>query len=127
MTFQPDNFTVWMEIPVTDLEAATTFYEKVTGGALDRAEMGGAPVAVFRTKEAMKGIAGHLRIGTPAQAGSGATVHIMCAGKVEDAMARAVEAGGQLVNGPVEIPQGRFAYCTDLDGNSIGLYEPCAS
>jgi predicted enzyme related to lactoylglutathione lyase len=32
--------------------------------------------------------------------------------------------GGKVLSPVITIPPGRFAYATDPDGNSIGLFEP---
>ena len=37
-------------------------------------------------------------------------------------MQRVTENGGTVVSPVIEIPAGRFAYCLDPDGNSIGLF-----
>ena len=37
-------------------------------------------------------------------------------------MDRVVENGGKVISDIVTIPAGRFAYCLDPDGNSIGLF-----
>ena len=52
MTFKPDNFTVWMEIPVSDLDKAIGFYNKVLKTELNLVtDMGPNPVAMFPTKK----------------------------------------------------------------------------
>ena len=35
---------------------------------------------------------------------------------------RVWEAGGKVVSDPISIPDGRFAYTLDPDGNSFGLF-----
>jgi predicted enzyme related to lactoylglutathione lyase len=41
---------------------------------------------------------------------------------------RAEELGGKTLIPPTEVPgQGRFAWMTDLDGNTVGLWHPKAS
>ena len=122
MTFAPQHFTAWIEIPVSDLEAGMAFYAAVTGGALDRYDDPPNPTAFFRTDPPMAGIAGHLYEGKPAGDGRGPTVHLMVAGSVEEALARAEAAGGKALSPVIEIPAGRFAYITDPDGNSVGLF-----
>ncbi|MEH3053884.1 MAG: hypothetical protein PGN13_07740, partial [Patulibacter minatonensis] len=69
--------------------------------------------------------AGHLYEGTPATGGAGPTIHLWVE-SVEAAADRAKEAGAELVGPVIEIPVGRFQYIVDLDGNSIGLFEPAA-
>jgi predicted enzyme related to lactoylglutathione lyase len=41
----------------------------------------------------------------------------------EDRAARCAAAGGQVMGPVIDIPQGRFQYAADLDGNSIALFE----
>lgn len=125
MTHKPDHFTVWAELPVTDLDRATTFYNKVFETELQRDDNGPNPMAVFPTADG-QGSAGHLYPGTPAKEGNGPTIHLAVPGKLEDAMARVTEAGGKVLSDPITIPVGRFAYAIDLDGNSIGLFETAA-
>lgn len=121
MSFTPENFTVWAEIPVTDMDSAIVFYNKVFDIALQKDETGPNPMAVFPTSNPA-GAAGHLYPGKPAPAGSGPTVHFACPGTLEDAMTRVKDAGGQVLSDAISIPAGRFAYCLDPDGNSIGIF-----
>lgn len=127
MTFMPQHFTVWMEIPVTDLDAAIAFYSAVTGGSLSKQEMGPNTTAVFQTADPGAGIAGHLYVGAPATDGRGPTIHIVAKGKLEATIDRVWDAGGKVLGEPISIPAGRFVYMTDPDGNSIGLFEPQGS
>ncbi|MCB1382873.1 MAG: VOC family protein [Notoacmeibacter sp.] len=115
------NPVIWTEIPVANLDKAKAFFEAVLETSLIRQEMGPNVTMVF-PYDGERGVAGHLYEGKPAAAGSGPTVHFQVHGTVEDAMARVTEAGGTVVSPVIEIPDGRFAYCTDPDGNSIGLF-----
>ena len=121
MTFKPQHFTVWSEIPVTDMDRAMTFYSAVFNLDLKKDETGPNPMAMFPTSD-MNGIGGNLYPGKPAGDGSGPTVHFVCPDKLEDALARVKGAGGEVVSDIISIPAGRFAYCKDLDGNSIGVF-----
>ncbi|MEM9199895.1 MAG: VOC family protein [Pseudomonadota bacterium] len=122
MTHIPDNFTVWTEIPVSDLDRAITFYGAVFSTKLIRQDMGPNETAVFPTR-AKDGVAGHLYEGTPAAGGNGPTLHLALPDRLEAGLDRLRAAGGTVVSEPIEIPDGRFAYCIDPDGNSIGLFE----
>jgi predicted enzyme related to lactoylglutathione lyase len=122
MTFKPDNFTVWIELPVTDLDKATTFYNDVFQTELIREDMAPNPIAMFPTADG-KGCAGHLYPGKPPAKGTGPTVHLACPDTLEATMERFVKAGGEIVTDPIAIPAGRFAYGLDLDGNSVGLFQ----
>ena len=121
MSFTPENFTVWAEIPVTDIDRAITFYNKVFDTDLKKDETGPNPMAMFPTST-QSGVAGHLYPGKPTAEGTGSTIHLACPGKLEDAMERVKEANGRVVSDIISIPAGRFTYCLDTEGNSIGLF-----
>ncbi|MEM9344850.1 MAG: VOC family protein [Pseudomonadota bacterium] len=116
-------FVVWSEVPVRDLTAAMEFYKTVFVLDLTRADMGPNETATWGGGEGDMG-GGHLYPGTPASDGNGPTVHITVPDKLEAAIDRCWSAGGKVVSEPITIPPGRFAYATDPDGNSIGLFEP---
>jgi predicted enzyme related to lactoylglutathione lyase len=122
ITSKKQHTVAWTEIPVTDLERSMAFYGAVLDQPLTRNDEGPNPMADFASEPG--GVAGHLYPGTPAAAGTGPTVHLSVPGTVEEAAARCEKAGGTLVGPVVSIPPGRFQYATDLDGNSIGLFEP---
>ncbi len=121
MSFSPDNFAVWMEIPVTDIDRAIAFYGKVFDTDLTKDETGPNPMAIFPTSSS-KGVAGHLYPGKPAPKGTGPTIHLACPDTLEDTLDRVKQSGGQVVSDPIAIPDGRFAYCLDTEGNSIGVF-----
>ena len=121
MSFTPENFTVWAEIPVTDLDRSIAFYNRVFDTELKKDESGPNPMAMFPTSNPA-GVAGHLYPGKPAPEGAGLTIHLACPDRLEDALERVKEAGGQVISEPISIPVGRFAYCHDPDGNSIGVF-----
>ncbi len=122
MTQQP--VLLWCEIPVTDLEKSTKFYEQVFGFQTSLDDTGPNPMVNLTTD--MQATAGHLYPGKPAADG-GNTVHLALSDSLEAGMARCFDAGGEVVSPIIEIPPGRFAYAKDLDGNSIGLFEPKAA
>jgi hypothetical protein len=117
----PNDAMVWFEIPVTDMSRAKAFYDTVLKTDLQVDETGPNPMATFPVAEPTKGRAGHLYPGEPA-AGKGNTVHLAAPEPLEDSLARVGEAGGKVLSPIVTIPAGRFAYCLDPDGNSIGLF-----
>ncbi|QPC88375.1 VOC family protein [Mesorhizobium sp. NBSH29] len=119
--FTPPHAIVWTEVPVTDLAMAKAFYTAVLQSELTDQEMGPFPTAVF-PKSGKDSVAGHLYVGKPASPGTGATVHFAAPTPLEDSLERVKAAGGQVVSDIVEIPDGRFAYCMDPDGNSFGLF-----
>ncbi|MEM9659504.1 MAG: VOC family protein, partial [Planctomycetota bacterium] len=112
MSFQPQHFTVWTEIPVSDMNRAVQYYETVLQTELKLCDEGPNPMATFITGDAT-GVAGHLYPGRPAQSGEGPTVHLSCPGSLEATLERVKQAGGQVVSDIVAIPAGRFFYSVD--------------
>lgn len=123
MTFTPKNIVVWAEIPTGDMDKAVAFYQAVLQAELSLDESGPNPIAIFPTETPGDGVAGHIYPGVPAARGSGPTVHFNSPGKLEETLERVKSAGGTVVSPPISIPAGRFAYCEDLDGNSVGFME----
>lgn len=123
MTYHPEHFTVWAEIPVTDMERAMAFYNAVTEADLVIDGTEPNPMAMFKPADPKTGVAGHLYPGKPAEGGTGPTIHLAAPGTLEEIIARIWDAGGKVVSPPIEIPAGRFAYAIDPDGNSIGFFE----
>lgn len=126
MTPYPTHAVIWAEIPVTDMQRSTQFYQTLTGQDLMLDETGPNPIMMFAVTDLKTGVSGHLYPGKPARPGEGPTVHLVMPDQVEAAMARCTAAGGTVVSPIVEIPPGRFAYAQDPDGNSISLFEPRA-
>ncbi|MEM7566075.1 MAG: VOC family protein [Pseudomonadota bacterium] len=119
----PKDVVVWAEIPVTDMDRAKAFYAAVLGHALVDNNDGPNPMAVLPNLSPETGIAGHLYPGKPAPRGEGPTVHLAAPDTLEATMERVRDAGGEVVSPPIAIPSGRFVYCHDLDGNSVGFFQ----
>lgn len=119
MTEQP--IVAWTELPVADLTKSAEFYAKVFGWTMQITQMGPNDVVVFNGADTAAG--GHLYPSGQRTSG-GPTVHLSLPDALEPASERLEKAGGTLVGPVVEIPAGRFQYALDLDGNSIGLFEP---
>ena len=119
--FTPQNAAVWFEIPVSDLAKAKAFYGAVLQNELEDQDMGPNKTAVFQPAQG-GGVSGHLYVGKPPASGTGNTIHLAAPQPLEDSLARFAAQGGQVVSPVIEIPAGRFAYCLDPDGNSIGLF-----
>ena len=116
----PANAMVWFEIPVSDMKRAKSFYDAVLKTDLQEDNTGPNPMAVFPVKDQKTGLAGHLYPGTPN--GGGSTVHLLAPEPLEDSLARVGDNGGKVISDIISLPAGRFAYCADPDGNSIGLF-----
>lgn len=121
MSFTPENFTVWVEIPVSNLDRAISYYNTVFDIDLKKDETGPNPMAIFPTANP-SGAGGHLYEGKPGAEGCGPTIYLACPDKLEDAVERVKDAGGRVVSDVITIPAGRFAYCLDPDGNSVSLF-----
>ncbi len=123
MSFTPNHFTVWAEIPVRDLDKGIAFYAAATGGTLDKVEMGGEAVAVFRVAERGAGVSANLFVGEPGASDRGPVIYLAAEGTLEDAMERTKAAGGRVLSDAVTIPPGRYFYAADPDGNRFGIFE----
>jgi predicted enzyme related to lactoylglutathione lyase len=121
MSHSPHHAAVWFELPVRDLDKAIGFYNTVLGYDLKIDTNGPNPMAFFPHEKGSVG--GHLYPGTPSP-DAGPTVHLIVPDTLEDATQRCWDAGGQVLPGdPIPVPDGRFSYAKDPDGNSIGLFQ----
>lgn len=120
--FTPPNAAVWFEIPVGDMKRAKGFYDAVLQTELKEDNTGPNPMAIFPAEDEKNGVAGHLYPGKPAPAGTGNTIHLAAPDPLESALDRVRENGGEVFGEIITIPAGRFAYCRDTEGNSIGLF-----
>ncbi|MGJ8625302.1 MAG: VOC family protein [Yoonia sp.] len=122
---QTQPMVAWIEIPVTDLSAAHKFYDAAFGWSSKLVtNMGPDPMIILNGMN--EGGGGHLYPGKPA-VDSGTTVHLTVSDTLEATAARVQDAGGKVMGPIVDIPVGRFQYMTDLDGNSIGMFELMAA
>jgi uncharacterized protein len=117
----PSHVAVWFEIPVTDMAKSKAFYNAVLDTELIDQNDGPNPTSMFPAKD-RDSVAGHIYPGKPANGGSGGTVHL-AVDDLEAAIDRLGKNGGSVVSPVITIPVGRFAYCLDPDGNSIGLFQ----
>jgi uncharacterized protein len=116
----PEHAAVWFEIPVTDFDRAKSFYGVVTGNALTDEE--GAPNQMANFAKAHdRSVAGHVYPGKPAPRGTGITIHLVVP-DLDAALSRVWDNGGEVASPVLSLPDGRFAYCLDPDGNSFGLF-----
>ena len=118
----PKDAVVWFEIPVTDMERSKAFYSAVLGTSFTDDDSGPNPIAIFDVKDMKSGVSGHLYPGKPAAEGNGPTIHLAAPEPLEETLGRVGENGGKVLSPIIKIPPGRFAYCLDPDGNSIGLF-----
>jgi predicted enzyme related to lactoylglutathione lyase len=114
----------WFEIPTTDLDRATAFYEMLLGQKM-RVEEYGERIAMFPSS--VKGVGGCLvQRDFQRPSDCGALVYLNCDNGLDDAIER-LEASGQggLVLGKTAVPGGFgwIACVRDTEGNHVALHE----
>jgi uncharacterized protein len=113
----------WHELATTDYDAAFGFYRDLFGWEItDDADMG--PIGVYRMY-GQQGIPYGGMYNLPAD--MPAPPHWLLYTQVDDindAVARVKEKGGQVLNGPMEVPGGdMIAQCMDPQGAAFALHE----
>ncbi|MGW0179971.1 VOC family protein [Nocardia sp. NPDC003345] len=107
----------YIELTVTDLEAAKHFYASAFGWAFNDY---GPGYAGFRRFDGSPGEAGGLALGTEVHTGGPLVVLYS---EDLDASVRAVgAAGGTVTEGPFDFPGGRRFHFTDPSGNRLGVW-----
>jgi predicted enzyme related to lactoylglutathione lyase len=116
----------WFEIPVREIGPAQAFYEVVLQTNLHKADFAGPgmQMAVFSgLGDAVKGalISGHpaMQVGV-----CGSLVYLHAGASLDTALQRVLAAGGEVVMGRVNLPEGMgfMAHMRDVDGNRVGLH-----
>lgn len=122
MNGEPQNAAVWFEIPVRDLKKGAEFYGNVLMSDLKIEAMGPNDVALFPVVK--EGVGGHLYPNAALAGGVAPLVHLASPSPLEEALGRVGEAGGKVDSEIISLPDdvGRFAYCSDPDGNQFGLF-----
>ncbi len=122
MNGEPQNAAVWFEIPVRDLKKGAEFYGNVLMSDLKIEAMGPNDVALFPVVK--EGVGGHLYPNAALAGGIAPLVHLASPSPLEEALGRVSEAGGKVDSEIISLPDdvGRFAYCSDPDGNQFGLF-----
>jgi hypothetical protein len=112
---------IHFEIPASDPERLSAFYQKVFGWKFDKWTGPMDYWMVNTGKEGKPGInGGMLRKGGPV-AGTTNTIGVE---SVEGAIAAVVKAGGKQMMPKSPIPGvGYFAYCADTEGNLFGVMQ----
>lgn len=116
----------WLEHSSADPQACKEFYGRVFGWDFednpmrddDGLDLGTYSIATIQGDR----IAGLGQVMTPGQPPSWGVY--LAADDVEEAVKRAQEAGGQVLAGPMTVPeQGRLAWVADPTGASVGLWQ----
>lgn len=117
------NAINWFEVPTTDLDRATKFYETILGTEMIKVEMGGFPMHMFPA-DMETGVGGHLASpGDGAPGENGSLIYLNCNGKIDDVLGRVEAAGGAVMLPKTHIGDpGYIAFIRDSEGNKIGLH-----
>jgi uncharacterized protein len=113
----------WFEIPVTNMERATTFYRTLLDADLQKAEMGGAPYTFFPGM--MSDISGALvQMEQYVPNATGTTVYLNGGDDLTGPLSRVETAGGRILVSKTAIGEGMgyFALFLDTEGNRVGLF-----
>jgi predicted enzyme related to lactoylglutathione lyase len=115
----------WFEIPVSDMDRAIAFYQKVFGVNLERHQMGTLDMAWFPWDENGTGAGGTL-IGHPdhyVPSKEGVLIYFNSE-NITDELAKIDHSGGTVVQGKTQIsPEvGYMAVFIDTEGNRIALH-----
>lgn len=114
----------WVEIPVTDMTRAITFYNALMGWSLTEMKMGEDIMAWFPYDEKLKGIGGALlKHENYEPSYKGSMIYLSCE-DVAIESGRVEAAGGKIIKPKFEIGGGFgfSAIIEDSEGNRVGLH-----
>lgn len=115
----------WFEIPVTDIERAKAFYEKVLGCKLERHDSDNMKMAWFPMTKDGAGATGSLvqeESYYPAESVSGVVIYFSVA-DIDAILDKAAANGGEILQTRVGIGEyGFIGHFIDSEGNRIGLH-----
>ena len=118
---------VWVDIPVRDLNRATSFYSAVTARSLETMRGEGFELSLFQHQR--EDTAGCLYVPGPDNQPSttGPLVYLDVSGRLDAAIAAVEPHGGHIVKPKHSIqPHGFCAIVVDSEGNRIALHSPTA-
>ena len=114
------NRTVWVDIPVADLDRAQAFYGAVLALPIHKHSMEGFTFCVLDHGE---GNGGCLVPGRDAISPKGILVYMNVDGRIRDAVSKVVPNGGRVLEDTKSIgPHGFRAVVFDSEGNRIALH-----
>ena len=118
------NAINWFEIPVSDLDRATRFYERALGVTLKREIFGGTPHAIFTAPDPSVGGA---LVYQPERKPSaeGSLLYLDARGALDAVLDRIPALGGTVLMPKTDIGDpGFIAIVRDTEGNHVGLHQP---
>ena len=123
---QIEHAVSWFEIPVSNLERSTAFYEQLLGVRLTRVHCSGETLAVFPGDETHSVRGALLEAGHVSPQVDGVTIYLNAGDRLQPALDRLQACGGTLLKPMTVLPdqQGCYAHVSDPDGQRIGLFAP---
>lgn len=117
------NMVDWFDIPVTDLERATKFYEKVFDVKLSSEEMSGMKMAMFPFDQGAPGAAGTLIKGRSYEPSRAGTIAYFSVGDIDETLRKVNANGGKTLMPKTSIGRyGFIAQYEDTEGNRLALH-----
>jgi uncharacterized protein len=117
------NVANWFEVPVTDLERATAFYERVFGMKLTTEVMGNLTMAMFPFDQNAVGAAGALVKAETYEPSRTGTVVYFSVDDIDETLRRITANGGKVLMQKTPIGQyGAVAQYEDPEGNRLALH-----
>jgi len=121
----PDGDFCWYDLNTTDWEGARAFYRELFGwsesGVMN--DSPGGTYWMFKSQSGDRTVGGMSDMAKMMQV----PAHWLCYVSVPDldgALEKVKELGGQVMNGPMEVPGGdRIAHCMDAQGAAIALHQ----
>jgi uncharacterized protein len=124
MTFK--NVISWFEIPATDLDRATQFYETIFGITLTPMDTPEIRLRMFPLEDMMTGVGGALADSKGFHKPSstdGPLIYLNANPDVQNVLDKVEAAGGKIVVPKMEIPgYGYMGVFIDSEGNRIALH-----
>jgi len=117
------NAINWFEIPVSDLDRAKDFYEKVLNVSMTITEMGPLKMAWFPSEQESPGAAGTLiKADSYVPSHSGTLVYFQV-DDIEGTLDKINSQGGKTLNPKMSIGEyGFVAHFEDCEGNRVALH-----
>ena len=113
----------WFEIPVSDLDRAKKFYEKVFDCKLELMEMGAMQMLKFASDETSYGCAGTLVKGQGYKPSYEGSVVYFYVEDIDAALEKVVTNRGKVIMSRTSIGEyGYIAHFQDSEGNRIALH-----
>lgn len=119
------NLVHYFEIPVSDLDRATIYYERVLGIKMERATIDGYEMALFPYVEGQPGSSGALAKGDVYVPSRNGPILYFTVADIDAALARAQAAGSKILFPKKDIGDaGYVAEVEDSEGNRLALSQP---